>query len=225
MEYLVAGFERYQFILTPEELDEVLDGFHFVVNNTHVPAGYVESLPSEYLSVYQKMYRNLADGHKLVWGQDNHLFASTGLTTNLNLCKYGRLHEYRGSMYQLSCFDEPCVIIYPFTVYIMQGDGKVSASTRVSYAQYPECVAGLELSYPKQIQYECGSSYEALKSTHDLESYNDFLTLKSRIKAVTKGLKFEVAGKEMRPSVRISQAALQDVEHFFCFTNNRCVFR
>lgn len=223
MEYLVAGFEMYRFILTPEELQELLHGFHFVISNAHVPVGYVESPPSEYLFAYQEMYQLMSTGHKFVWEQDYRLFASTSLTTHLAACKYGRLHEYQGSMFQLSCFDEPCVSLHPFALSIMQEDERIHVSTRVSYAQYPEYIVGLEMFYPKQIQYEQRLSYEELKSTHELESYNDFLTLKTQIKARTWGLKFTIAGKEIRSSVRISKAALQDAEHFFCFASNHCV--
>lgn len=225
MEYLVAGFESFRFIITPDEIEKVLDGFHFVVDNAHVPIEYLESPPVEFLSVYREMYRLLSEGYKFVDQRDYRLFPMSGVTTNLAMCKYGLIHEYQGSMYKSPCFDEPCVSIHPFILYLMGSDDKISVSTRVSRLQYPEYVVGIEMSYAKRIQYECGSSYEELRTTHELESYKDYVTLKERIKAITKGLKFEIAGKVVRPSVRISKDALQDAKHFFFFTSHHCVFK
>lgn len=224
MEYLVAGFETYRFILSPQELEEILNGFHFVINNAHVPIDYLESPPMEYLSAYKKMYDLLSNGHKFIEKRNYNLFAIIGLTTNLAACKYGRIHKYGGSLYKSACFDEPCVSIHPFTLCLMKEDDRIRVSTRVSYLQYPEYIVGLEMVYPKKIQFECGSSYEELRSTHELESYNDYLSLKERIKTATTALKFEISGKEIRPSVRISKLALQDVKNFFFFSSNNCVF-
>ena len=44
--------------------------------------------------------------------------------------------------------------------------------------------------------------------------------LRDRIKAITKPLRVCMEDREVRPRVRISQAALEDVENFWFFRNH-----
>lgn len=221
--YLVSGFYMFNFILTAEELKHVLEGFHAVIHNAHVPVGYVESSVNDYISVYEKLYGHLAHGEKLVWKEHYRLFEGTGLTTNLGLCKYDRIHEYVGKMFYHPDFDEPCVDFSPMTLFNMRDkNGSLMVSTRVSYCQYPENTVGIVMSYPKKIQYSMGEDYEPLRSTQDLSSYQDYLLLKERISRQTKPLKFILEGKSIRPNVRISKAALEDIRNFYYFKSNQC---
>lgn len=137
--YLVAGWETFQFIITPTELEECLTEFHRVIHNAHVPMDYVKSSLQKYISSYRELFDLLAAGEKLIWKQHYPLFETRGLTTDLARCDYGRVHEYQGSMYKSAVFDEPCVVLAPFTLNILKdGNGKSSISTKASYLQYPE---------------------------------------------------------------------------------------
>lgn len=222
--YLVSGWNLFNFILTPVELENILDGFHAVINNAHVPLDYVESSISEYVSTYKELYEHLSKGDKLVWNEHYTLFQQIGLTTNLSLCKYGKVHEYDGKKFYLPDFDEPCVNFAPFTLFNMKDkNGKLSISTRVSYIQYPENTVGLQMSYPKNIQFSMGEDYELLRSTKELGSYQDYLLLKERISKLTKPLQFFLEDKKVRPSVRISKGALEKIESYYYFFSNKCV--
>ena len=221
--YLVAGWEAFQFIITPDELEECLTEFHLVIHNAHVPIDYVESSLQEYISGYRELFDLLASGEKLIWKQHYPLLETRGLTTNLARCDYGRVHEYQGSMYKAAVFDEPCVVLAPFTFNILNnGNGKPSISTKVSYLQYPEYTVGLELSYPKKIQYQYDGTerYEPLRSTKDLQSYRDFLLLKERIQKITDPFSFDINSKKVRTRVRISGQALQSVYQYYFFREN-----
>lgn len=81
--------------------------------------------------------------------------------------------------------------------------------------QFPENVMGLELLYPKQIAYRQDGVLGPLMPTKELESYQDYLLLRDRIREITKPLKLVIAGKEIRPRVRISPRAMEDVESFW----------
>ena len=90
----------------------------------------------------------------------------------------------------------------------------------VDNSQFPENIMGLELLYPKLIAYRRDGVLGPLVSTKDLESYQDFLFLRDRIRKITKPLKLVIEGKEIRPKVRISPKALEDVESFWFVKNN-----
>lgn len=60
----------------------------------------------------------------------------------------------------------PCVVMAPFTLFLMNGgEGNAAVSTRVSYIQYLQFTVGLELSFPKRIQFAEGNRYGASKGT------------------------------------------------------------
>ena len=65
MEYDVKGWHAFRFILTPEELTRVVEPFHLVVDNAHVPAGYRETPKAEFLEPYRQLYAKLARGQRL----------------------------------------------------------------------------------------------------------------------------------------------------------------
>lgn len=62
MSYLVQGWQTFSFLLTPEELQKVLEPYHLVIFNAHVPVEYVESNLEEYIAVYGKLYELLSSG-------------------------------------------------------------------------------------------------------------------------------------------------------------------
>ena len=67
MPYLAEGWKRFSFLLTPEELQKVLEPYHLVIANVHVPMDYVESDLTEYMNTYRKLYEVMTSSEKLVW--------------------------------------------------------------------------------------------------------------------------------------------------------------
>lgn len=43
MKYYPKGWHTYKFLVTPQELKDILRGFHIVIYNRRVPADYIES--------------------------------------------------------------------------------------------------------------------------------------------------------------------------------------
>ena len=121
MENEVSYFHAYETvytILSPDELVRVVQDFHVVIANSHVPVGYTESLQEELIENYRNLYQLLANGKKLEWKTHYDLFQIRNLTQHLYHCKYGNPHTYRGKQYLSPCFDEPCPMIAPFTIMI-----------------------------------------------------------------------------------------------------------
>lgn len=220
------SFEIFYFIITPEELGDVLEGMHLLVTSRRVSGDYRETPLEEYLESYRVIYRKLASGEQ-VTRQDLWNCMTMGVVRDLE--KYGYLWAcvHRGEEFYTQDFEEPCPFLecFPFHLGRMK-DGRPMLVLNVLNTQFPENVMGLELVYPKQISYWQDGVLGPLVSTKELESYQDYLLLRDRIREITKPLKLVIAGKEIRPRVRISPRAMEDVESFwFMKTNDARIIR
>ena len=59
MQYNELSNKKFHFIVTPNELREILQGFHHVVVNTGVRKNYTESNPNNFLFTYDALYEKL----------------------------------------------------------------------------------------------------------------------------------------------------------------------
>ncbi len=209
MEYVPKGWHFFRFILTPQELTQVLEPFHLVKYNCHVPAGYRETAPEAFLMPYGQLYGKLARGEALSQAADWPLMNHTGLTTDLSRCPYGRAHIFQGRRFLLPVFPAPCAALAPFAMTVDPESRRVSL--RSSYVQSPQNIVGYEASYPKAISCRDG----VWQSTVSLPGYQDFLLLKRRVSAVSCGLRFELDGHAYRPPVKIGRAAQRDFPRFY----------
>lgn len=209
MEYDVKGWHTFRFILTPKELTRVLEPFHLVVDNAHVPAGYRETPKAEFLEPYRQLYAKLTRGERLTRQGDWPLFRHTGLTTDLSRCPYGRERLYESKRFLSAVFAAPCVHLAPFTLSVSP-EGRM-VSLRGSYLQSPQNTVGLETSFPRQFS----PANRGFGSTEGLPSHRDFLLLKEQVGALSHGLRFDLLGRTYRPAVKISDAAQADFSRFY----------
>ena len=121
MDYLVNGWNKYNFFLSPNKLENILSEYHLVIINAHVPVDYTESSLQEYLSAYSSLYDLLFSGKKIGWERDYSLFLQRGITSDLANCIYGKLHRYEGKQYKRADFNEPVVGISPVTLWLNLG--------------------------------------------------------------------------------------------------------
>ena len=213
-QYLTTGWESFAFIVTPAELEQVISDMHLLITSTHVPYDYTETPLGRYIDDYKMIYQKLITGQKVTISDIGN-FIEIGITQSLEVHKYGQLHTYRGKKYLSKDFDEPCAILRLFPMYLNASkDDKPSLTIRASSIQFPENTVGLELLFPKSIQYPCGKDYSPLEPTKSLVSYQDYLILRDRIKTITKPLRLIYQDEEFRPRVRISKEALHDIDRF-----------
>ena len=57
MKYYPKGWHTYKFLVTPQELKDILRGFHIVIYNRRVPADYIESNFANFVRDYESFYR------------------------------------------------------------------------------------------------------------------------------------------------------------------------
>ena len=221
--YYTSGWERYLFIVTPAELESILSDMHGLIVNTHVPEGYIETPIQEFTENYRVLYEKLAAGIRLEWKEDWRLLRAFGAASSLEKHRYGyHSHFYEGKRYVYRGFDEPCAIIQQFPLFVPQG-GREKLVTNTSVTQFPESTVGLELLYPKRIQFVRPGeevTYIMYETTQSLDSYQDYTLLRDRIKKITKPFRVIVEGKEVRTRIRISPEALKDVDKFYFFKAN-----
>ena len=212
MQYYELTNKKFHFIVAPDELREILQGFHHVVVNTGVRKNYVESNPDDFFFTYDTLYEKLKSGDKLVWKTDYDIaFFSTGLTAHLENCIYKP-----STRLSVPNFAEPC----PFMDTFCFLPWKEQLSTSFSVTQYPEYVCGLCLRFPTKIEYENDTEKHSagIVDCTCLDDFETYETLVERIKSITKPLKLEWDGKTRRTAVRISDKAKNDFDKFYFIT-------
>jgi len=214
MQYNELSNKKFHFIVTPNELREILQGFHHVVVNTGVRKNYIESNPNNFLFTYDALYEKLKKGVKLIWKTDYELADfSTGITAHLKNCIY-----QPSTKLSVPNFEEPCPFIETFCFL----PWKDQLSTSFSVTQFPENICGLCLYFPTKIEYENDTKKHSagIVECSSLDDFETYETLVERIKSITQLLKLDFNGKVRRTSVRISDEAKKDFCNFYFVTSN-----
>ncbi len=214
MQYYELARKKLNFIVTPDELREILKGFHHVVVNTGVPKNYAASDPDEFFAAYERLYQNLKNDKKVT--DIGNVCCSVGITAHIENCLYTPT-----SKLSVPDFTEPCPIIEPFCLIPFRG----TLSTSFSVVQYPENTCGLCLIFPTKIEYGTATDKHpaGIVMQDDLDDLETYQTVVSRIKTITKPLQLNYDGKSHRTSVRISFEAKRDIEKFHFVTSNDIV--
>ncbi len=219
--YLTQGWHRFCFLITPDELRSVTLPFHFVIGNAHVPMDYTESPAEEFITAYAALYDKLISCEPIEWLHDHRLFLIRHITSDLSRCGYGQEHEYNGSLYRRCCFEQPAACLSPFTLTFSRNtQQQFTASTRGSFIQHAQNYFGLELSYPKRIQFSSGTEYEPMHGTGPLAGFGDFLSLREAITKITSPLRVGSAGNEKRLAVRVSGGVKHHLDNCRIFLSN-----
>lgn len=218
MNWFPEGWNRFLFLVTPEEWEELLSGFHQVTFCRRVPRGYRESPAETLLAPWQALWEKLPGPEPPDLKRDRNCFDwADGLTHDLTRCRYAAPFQDKatGEWFQLADFDEPCVGVQPFAL-VPGEDGKLY--TRFHYGQFPRLIAGLELQYPKKAAYfnKTRDGYERIVPCGEIETYCwVYQPLTQRIKAITKPLTFSIGDKTFRPGIRTSPKAREAFPGFW----------
>lgn len=210
MDWFPQGWNRFLFLVTPEEWEELLSGFHQVTFCRRVPDGYRESPPETLLAPWRALWEKLQGPEPLDFKRDRACFDwADGLAHDLDRCPYAApfRDEETGEWFRLADFPEPCAGVQPFAM-VPGEDGRLH--TRFHYSQFPWLIAGLELHYPKKVAYfnKTRDGYERVVPCDEIETYcRVYRPLTQRIKGMTKPLTFSLGDKTFRPGVRVSPGA------------------
>lgn len=216
-DFYSQGYYMFHFLITPNELENLLQPYHLIITNAHVPADYIESPISEYIELYRQLYEMLISGEKLSTDRDHRLFAQRSVVPDLAMCRHEHYHKYEDKEYKHIKFDEPHPYFSPFALVFYRDDNqKLCASTRWSYIVNSENIMGIEMNFAKKIKYIDDSEF---MHTSELESYSEYAALKKSIMKITKPLCVIMDGEQKKTSVRISEEVKKHINNFYFFKN------
>lgn len=213
MQYYRLTTKKFHFIVTPDELRQVLEGFHHVTLGGVEP-GYTESDPNIFFSAYAALYQKLKSGEKLIWNTDYQIADfSTGITQHLENCVYSPTCPR-----WIPDYLEPCPHLNTFCFLPWNGQ----LSTAFAVFCNPENVCGLCLYFDSKVEYKDTSTKHApgIAVFTEFDDYEAYEQLLARIKSITKPFKLEWNGKVRRTAVRVSPQAKKDLEDFYFITAN-----
>ena len=213
MRFYIMSHKRFNFVITPDELREILKEFHHVVVNTGVKKNYIESDPEEFFLLYEALYAKLKNGDRLVW-QDDWKIATlaTGITQHLDNCRY--VATTRKSVPD---FLEPCPFLEAFCIVPY----KEKLSTAFSVLHFAEYICGLSLFFPNKVEFLTTTRKhpQGIVMGSALDDYISYQKLVSAIRKITKPLTLQFNGRTCRPTIRISDKAKKDFCNFYLVKN------
>ena len=216
------GDEHLYWIATPDELEATLTegGFHLLTVTRHVPLGYTEDPLTELTVPYRDLYGRLSAGEKPERGSPL-LFPSFSPTRDPSRCVYGDEHTYRGKRYKSADPDyrDRCVHMDPFILYReTRKDGGFSIVKNCFYGLFPENAVGIHIYCPtKKQEWVDGAPIISLK---DSPEYTDFAWMKEHVRSFTKPLKIQGGEQVLNTGIRVSEAAKQNAQSFYFFSQN-----
>ena len=220
MKYYPKGWNTYKFLVTPQELRDILRGFHIVEYCRRVPADYIESDITDFVGYYEEFYRLLTSGERIAHIVIDNLLK--GFSNNLCNCAYNAPFQDSNDKlwYKTANFTEPCVGFNIFAFYL---DKERKLQTKFSYINSPENIMGVQLEYPKKI-YSIEENREIL--CNELENYNDvYQVAVERIKQLCRNLTITIDENVHRTKIKISPIALKDIRDSHFIKENNCIVK
>ena len=210
MSYQGLKWKKFKFTLHPIEFEKVFEGLEYfiAITNTGVDENYEIKDKTSIFLRYKLYYEKIISGEE--WKNDDwKLNIHTSLTDNPKYIEYERFeHNENGETrtFKRSTQLEPVINISAFSL-------KVDHKERLSVMFYDHknnSNIGLEISYPKEIQYlESGN----IISTENLSTHKLYLELITRIKKVSKKAKAKRKGSLSKPNFWISSKCIKDVNN------------
>jgi hypothetical protein len=150
--YYPKGWNRFRFLITPNEFDNIFKSFHHVAFTHRVSKNYIETDPKILFDNYRVFYNKLISNYKFTMKNDELINIQTGLSNDLSKCTYGKefIDKIDGQYYKQYDFKEPCV---GTGIVVLKFDKNEKLQSNRSYIQYPEYIIGMEIQFPKEIIY------------------------------------------------------------------------
>lgn len=201
------AFQFLPFVITPEQLENILGSFYLFVGDTHVPLNYTYTPVKEFIEQYSGFYELLCSGKRIDFRNNYALMKNYFITTDMSSVMFGKEHEYNGALYKMymgtSRGYAPYIAPFSFSARIEYE--RVVVSTRESYLTERSDVMGFQLTFPK--------------NANDLESFEDFTLFKKLLYKITIPFMFKFESIEKKTNIRISEEALNKIESFHCIRN------
>ena len=202
------GWNKFDFILTPNEFQKVFDGlrYSFVTTNSRVESGYKESSKQNYFQAYKHFFERTLVGEELLneqelWSIEEPILES--IIYDIEKISFRDIKDEKGNYmpYKVAEPSEPVINISPFYLYFVKEKEFLS----VAYCN-PKGIIGLELSYPKYVTWYDRENPQTIE-TSSFESRTLFDTLVQRIKKCSSKAKVQSQTKLLKPNFWIGHEA------------------
>jgi hypothetical protein len=204
------GWNRFKFVLTPNELKDVFQGleYWFAITNSRVPVEYEVNDKESLFGNYLVLYNKIVSGQPWIRKEDFRIEmkVSLSITHDPRKITFERIEDKEiedGHLYKLPFLMEPVIHISPF--YLDYRNQELSDRF---FNQ--EGIIGLELTFPKFAWFSDGGH----KIKHDTATFHGkhlYDELVKRIKKKTKKAKLTDTIKTFKPNFWISESASQDI--------------
>lgn len=224
MKLYTKSWNKFKFLITPDEFESIFRDFHHIEYNHRVPKDYIETDPKILFNKYKGFYEKLVSNYKFVWKTDADLFdLHMGFTNDLNKCVYEKefIDKNDNKFYKTMDWNtEPCVGMSPFILFL---DGKNKLLSNIFYAQYPENAMGIQLEFPKEMS--CSENSETVNCT-EIETYNNvYKKIVEKINKISRNLVFTIGEKEYKPPIKVSKNISEEIKNVYFIKNNNCIIK
>lgn len=189
------GYRFLPFVITPEELEKVLEPFTLFKGNCRVESDYTHTPKNEFIESYTGLFCKLCSGEKIDFREDIELLRYFDITTDIDSLKW-RFFENGGVKYKSYDGSDRGAAPYlcPFTFSAYEENGRFCISTRGSW----------------EVEYTSIMGFQAVCA----EETEDFRLFKDRLYKCTSALKLKINGSEKRTQIRVSTAAREHIGIF-----------
>lgn len=203
------GWNKFNFILTPQEFESIFDKlkFYFVITNSRVSIDYTQTDQKFIFDSYKDFFNEVIIGKKELDRKEQWFYESKiriSITDDINKISFKEIIDKKDVLsneFKLVHPTEPVINISPF--YLTFSKDKESLS--VAYMN-TEGTIGLELTFPKVVSFS-DDKFSSVVDTQQFNNYLLFNDLVKNIKALSNKAKLQSSTKLYRPNFWISAEA------------------
>jgi hypothetical protein len=232
MKYFPRSWNTFKFLISPNEFENIFNEFHHIEYTHRVPKNYIETDPQILFDNYRLFYNKLVSNYKFLRSDDELTNLQMGFSNDLSKCIFGEpfIDETNKQYYKISDFIEPCVGLG--IVVLSFYKNKKLFSNR-SFIQFPENTIGLQIEFPKEIDYYEENKNKTPKmqniktrNCNEIETSNMvYKKITEKIKKTSRNLTFTVDGKEYKTPIKISINIIEEMKNIYFIKNNKCIIK
>lgn len=215
------GFRSVLFVVTPDELEELLGPFTLFIGNARVERNYISTPSADLVDMYSALFKKLCSGEMIDPKKDYMLLKYYYITADISSVKWKNIDaDDNKTLYKR--FDgtsrgyAPYFAPFAFSAYTE--NDRLYVSTRSSWAvTYAAQIMGYQLLFPEFSASD--KEYYGIGSEKEWQSYADFTLFSDTVRKMTSPLKMSLKGIEKKTQIRVSEKALQKLPCFYCIAS------
>jgi hypothetical protein len=208
------GWNTFNFLISADELEEILLNLKtkLLIFNSRVKNNYQFTSIDTYTAKYKDFLDKIFDGtkydRKIDWKKASSLYR--GLLIDTEILTWQQIEKY--PEFKTCNLDRPIPTLSPLCICTNGKSLSLSTMNETGYF-------GLQLQYPKCYSLD-EDKHEILYKTDNELEFSMYMEFTNLVKSISKGYKFEIAVKEIRPNLLISKKILPMVNNHWYLKEN-----